>query len=122
MKRRSFTELLKLYEMDPKTYRIEIRRMRSDEPARFDRFVERFRRELDAESARDAKPLTSREVASAVDTLAASLGWSRQRVLAEAVLRLQASNESGELGETLTQDEKPRPRRLASARAIILGR
>jgi hypothetical protein len=89
-------------------------------------FVEWLRARLSRVQVDEDKPLEANEVDELIDHTASALGWSRTRVLAEAILRLHSEvSYAGEKFEPLTPPEKPRSkppmRRLSSVRALVLG-
>lgn len=86
---RTFDELTRLLTDNPLEYRARLERLRSEDPALLEAYVERMRSELELANAREDRPLTDREVEDMIDSTAKALGWSRHRVLAEAVLRLR---------------------------------
>jgi hypothetical protein len=120
----TFEELADLLERDPGAYTREISRLRSQHPSRFEEFVDWSRGELARAGEEDDRPLNTDEVEQLIDLTCKELGWSRPRVLSEAVLRLRA-----EIGtprfSPVTPEEGSRAgrylRRRSSVRALVLG-
>lgn len=125
--RYTFADLEKLLETEPAKYRVEVERLRLEDPERLDRFIDWLRRTLANAPPREERPMSQTEVSELVEHTASALGWSKQRVMAEAMLRLHAIALHGEF-KAFTSDEpapttakKPPMRRHSSIRALVLG-
>lgn len=123
-----FRELVALLEKDPAAYREEVARLKRDEPERFDALTEALRQAVEAATSADDRPLTPEETSELVDATARELGWSRDRVIADGVMRLRlALRVDGEHFRPVTPEphDKRKPgtyvRRKASMEAILVG-
>jgi hypothetical protein len=85
--RNTFATLERLIEKDPDAYRRELARMRREEPERLERFIAYVRKKL-GPTKREDPPVTDADVEALARELESKLGWPRERVLAEALLRL----------------------------------
>lgn len=86
---KTFDQLNELLDNDPAGYRKAIAELRERDPERFEAFVDHAKVELERANGREDRPLTKNEIDQLVDDVSEDLGWSRDRVIAEAVLRLQ---------------------------------
>lgn len=122
---KTYADLACLAERDPVAYRAEVERLRTVEPSRFEAFVDYLRVKLEHANAAEDRPLTPEEVDAAIARTATELGWSRSRVLAEAILRLRVSALLTPGYVPLTPPDNPGPhtyaRRHSSIRALVLG-
>lgn len=119
----TFAELEKLLQKNPQAYRREVERLRIQDPERFARFVSHVREKVGAEMREDP-PVTKGDVDALAADLAASLGWPKERVMAEALLRLY--DELGASFEPRTPNHGKRPparlRRHSSIETLVLLR
>jgi len=117
----SFAELERLIEKDPDSYRRELARMRREEPERLERFIAHVRRKL-GPAKREDPPVTPEDVEALATELESKLGWPRERVLAEALLRLHdvADDEAFTPRTPPHYQPKPRLRRTRSVEALAM--
>lgn len=123
---RTFADLIKLADQQPSTYFREVEKMQVQDPERFAQFVEHVRKGM-SELSCETRPMTSIEINELVAHTASALGWSKTRVLAEAVLRLRADLLESNIQKFIpvTPSEPSviakRLRRHSSIQALVLG-
>lgn len=123
-----FEQLNVLLECDPSAYRQEVRRMKEEDPARFEQYIQHMRQDLARAHEAEDRPLTEAEIDGLVDNTAEAMGWTVRRTLAEAILRLRRdslySNDQF-VPVTPSEDLEHRRnrymRRHSSIRALVLG-
>lgn len=107
--------------------RDDLLRLRREDPARYRSVLNRMRRDLAKANEREDRPLTPAELETLIDETCTALGWSRNRVLTEGILRLQTAFESPETFRELTPPESFEARRgrylrsWSSLDALIVG-
>ncbi len=111
---------------DLPAYRKAITALRANNPTVFEAYVHRAKAELEASCAAEDRPMTAGEVDATAGVIADELGWSRSRVVAEAILRFQLDFRDRAF-VPLTPEETPElragkyARRPSSMTAIALG-
>lgn len=129
MQQSTFDELARLLDTDPAEYRARLNHLREHEPEVLTAYVENMRQELEAANEREDRALTDDELEDLILNTADALGWSRERVVSEGVLRLRAAALYGEGGAFKPLTPEPEPasrvgaykRRYSSIRALALG-
>ena len=121
-----FTRLFALLESDPDAYLAEVARMKRDQPERYARLLEVMGRAVERTNEAEDQPMTELEVEEVIERTCAELGWPRERVIAEGVLRLRAARAEGKFTPvTPEHDPKRRPgryaRRRSSMDALVIG-
>lgn len=124
----TFCELADLLDRDPDEYRRVVDRLKRDNPSAFEAFVDHVRAELATTHERDDRPLTPEEITDMIDRTARELGWPRERVVSEGVMRLRAAmHDASRPFRPVTPERDPAKRRTgyarrhSSMRALVVG-
>lgn len=121
-----FAGLFELLSKDPDAYLAEVERMRRLEPERYALLIEVMRREVERANEAEDRPLTASETDELVDRTSAELGWPRERVIAEGVLRLRLARHDPSFKPMTPEHDAAKragryARRRSSMNALVVG-